>query len=84
MSVKNWMVCYFQNRRILGPVYNNEKENWRILILSIPIFLPPTYSPTHIYFGWERGWWIICNYPTVKKEKNRNRTERVQPALSGG
>jgi hypothetical protein len=24
---KNWKVC----RRILGPVYDNEKENWRIL-----------------------------------------------------
>jgi len=23
-------------RRILGPVYNNEKENWRILTHSLP------------------------------------------------
>jgi hypothetical protein len=44
-----------------------------ILTLSNPIFLPPAYSPALIYFGWERGWWITCNYPTVLKEKNRNR-----------
>jgi hypothetical protein len=43
------------------------------LTLSNPIFLPPAYSPALIYFGRERGWWITCNYPTVLKEKNRNR-----------
>jgi hypothetical protein len=45
------------------------------LTLSDPIFLPPAYSPALIYFGWERGWWITCNYPTVLKEKilKRNR-----------
>jgi hypothetical protein len=43
------------------------------LALSNPIFLPPAYSPALIYFGQERGWWITCNYPTVLKEKNRNR-----------
>jgi hypothetical protein len=42
------------------------------LTLSNPMFLPPAYSPALIYFGRERGWWIICNYPTVLKEKNRN------------
>jgi hypothetical protein len=41
--------------------------------LSNPILLPPAYSPALIYFGRERGWWITCNYPTVLKEKNRNR-----------
>jgi len=41
-----------------------------ILTFSNPIFLPTAYSPTLIYFGWERGWWITCNYPTVLKEKN--------------
>jgi hypothetical protein len=40
---------------------------------SNPIFLPPAYSPAPIYFGRERGWWITCNYPTVLKDKNRNR-----------
>jgi hypothetical protein len=45
-----------------------------MLTLYNPIFLPPTYSPALIYFGWERGWWITCNYPTVLKEKNRNST----------
>jgi len=40
------------------------------LTLSNPIFLPTTYSPALIYIGWERGWWITCNYPTVLKEKN--------------
>jgi hypothetical protein len=43
------------------------------LTLSNPIFLPPAYSLALIYFGWERGWWITCNYPTVLKEKKRNR-----------
>jgi hypothetical protein len=43
------------------------------LTLSNPIFLPPEYSPALIYFGWQRGRWITCNYPTVLKEKNRSR-----------
>jgi hypothetical protein len=42
------------------------------LTLSSPIFLPPVYSPTIIYFGRERGWCVTCNYPTVLKEKNIN------------
>jgi hypothetical protein len=42
------------------------------LTLSNTIFLPPAYSPALIYFGRERGWWITC-YPTVLKDKNRNR-----------
>jgi hypothetical protein len=37
------------------------------------LFLPPTYFPALIYFGRERGWRITFNYPTVLKEKNRNR-----------
>jgi hypothetical protein len=57
------------------------KKSIRNLTLSNPIFLPPAYSPALVYFGRERGWWITCNYPTVLKEKNRN---RVQPALSVG
>jgi len=40
------------------------------LTLSNPFFLPTAYSPALICFGWERGWWITCNYPTVLKEKN--------------
>jgi hypothetical protein len=47
-----------------------------VLTLSNPIFLPPAYSPALIYFGWERCWWIICNYPTVLKEKNSNRNRK--------
>jgi hypothetical protein len=43
------------------------------LTLSNPIFLPPAYFPALIYFGWERGWWVTCNYPPVLKEKNINR-----------
>jgi hypothetical protein len=54
-------------------IYDNEKGNWRTLTLSNPIFLPPLYSPALVYFGRERGWWITCNYPTVLKEKIRNR-----------
>jgi hypothetical protein len=45
----------------------------QLLTLSNPIFLPPAYFPALIYFVWERGWSITCNYPTVLKEKNRNR-----------
>jgi hypothetical protein len=37
---------------------------------SNPIFLPTAYSPALICFGREKGWWIICNYATVLKEKN--------------
>jgi hypothetical protein len=40
------------------------------LTLSNPIFPPTAYSPALICFGQERGWWIICNYPTVLKERN--------------
>jgi hypothetical protein len=40
------------------------------LKLSNPIFLPTAYSPALICFGWERGWWITCNFPEVLKEKN--------------
>jgi hypothetical protein len=46
------------------------------LTLSNPTFLPPTYSPTLIYFQQERGWWITCNYTTVLKEKNINRNRK--------
>jgi len=45
-------------------------KQWIQLTLSNPIFLPTAYSPALTYFGWERGWWITCNYPTVLKEKN--------------
>jgi hypothetical protein len=40
------------------------------LTLSNPIFLPTAHTPALIHFGWERGWWITCNYPTVLKEQN--------------
>jgi hypothetical protein len=52
---------------------NNEylhEDQYTILTLSSPIFLPTIYSPALICFGRERGWWITCNYPTVLKEKN--------------
>jgi hypothetical protein len=42
---------------------------------SDPIFLPTAYSPALICFGWERGRWITCNYPTVLKEKNMEKQE---------
>jgi hypothetical protein len=51
------------------------QRNSSTLTLSNPIFLPPAYSPTLIYFGRERGLWVTCNYPTVLKEKNMNRNE---------
>jgi hypothetical protein len=54
------------------------------LTLSNPIFLPHAHPPTLIYFGWERGCWITCNYPTVLKHMACRETERVQPALSVG
>jgi hypothetical protein len=50
-----------------------QNQNKIPLTLSNPISLPPANSPALIYFGRERGWWITCNYPTVLKEKNRNR-----------
>jgi hypothetical protein len=43
------------------------------LTLSNPILLPTTYSPAVICFGRESGWWITCNYPTVLKEKIREK-----------
>jgi hypothetical protein len=46
------------------------------LTLSNPIFLPTAYSPTLIYFGRERGWWVTCNYHTVFKEKNTKRNRK--------
>jgi hypothetical protein len=47
---------------------------------SNPTFLQPTYSPVLIYFGRERVWWVICNnYPTVLKEKKRNRKSTACP-----
>jgi hypothetical protein len=52
---------------------HTQEHSQKHLTLSNPIFLPPAYSPALIYFGWERSWWITCNYPTVLKEKNRNR-----------
>jgi hypothetical protein len=57
----------------------NEKSipgSFHSLALSNPIFLPPTYSPALIHFGRERGWWVTCNYPTVLKQKNRNRNSK--------
>jgi hypothetical protein len=43
------------------------------LTLSNPIFLPTAYSPALICFGRERGWPITCNYPTVLKEKSKEK-----------
>jgi hypothetical protein len=54
----------------------SQRFSWS-LILSIPIFLPPAYSPALIYFGRERGWWITCNYPTVLKKKYINRNRKI-------
>jgi hypothetical protein len=53
-----------------------------LLTLSNPIFLPPTYSPALIYFGRERGWWITCNYPTVLKEKNKQKKYNLRYLLA--
>jgi hypothetical protein len=47
-------------------------KRWH-LTFSNQIFLAPAYSPALISFGWKRGWWVTCNYPTVLKEKNINR-----------
>jgi hypothetical protein len=51
--------------------HKKKKKSKNILILSNPIFLPPAYSPALIYFGRERGWWITCNYPSFKREKQK-------------
>jgi hypothetical protein len=42
-----------------------------VLTLSNQIFLPPAYTPALTYFGRERGWWITCNYPSFKREKQK-------------
>jgi hypothetical protein len=55
-----------------------------VLTFSNPIFLPTAYFPALICFGWERGWKITCNYPTVLNEKNMEKQKVVQPALSVG
>jgi hypothetical protein len=31
ISTRTGIFCYCMQNRILGPVYNHEKENWRIL-----------------------------------------------------
>jgi hypothetical protein len=58
---------------VTGKIRGKTKWIFMFLTLSNPIFLPPAYSPAHICFGRERGWWITCNYPTVLKEQNINR-----------
>jgi hypothetical protein len=55
---------------------DQKKVKLKPLTLSNPIFLPPAYSPALIYFGWERGWWITCNYPTVLKRKNNKQKQK--------
>jgi hypothetical protein len=35
--------------------------------------MPTAYCPALICFVRERGWWITCNYPTVLKEKNKEK-----------
>jgi hypothetical protein len=32
--------------------------------------------PSSYLFWAGKGWWVTCNYPTVLKEKNRNRKNR--------
>jgi hypothetical protein len=33
--------------------------------------------PSYYLFWTGKGWWITCNYPTVLKEKNRNRKSTI-------
>jgi hypothetical protein len=55
-------------------MFRNSVEKYRVVLtLSNPVFLSPAYSPALIYFGRESGWWVTYNYPTVLKERNRNR-----------
>jgi hypothetical protein len=58
-----------RNVLVVPPLEKNQEQ----LTLSNPIFLPTAYSPVLICFGRERRWWITCNYPTVLKEKNREK-----------
>jgi hypothetical protein len=60
--------CPITSIEIMSTLYQVPEA--RRLTLSNPIFLPPAYYPTLIYFGRKRGWWVTCNYPTVLKEKN--------------
>jgi hypothetical protein len=64
--VAGWGICGFEFSRFSCTV-NLVRQS---LTLSNPIFLPTAYSLALICFGQERGWWIICKYPTVLKEKN--------------
>jgi hypothetical protein len=52
------------------------------LTLSNPIFLPPAYSPALIYFGRERGWWVTCNYPSFKREKQKQKEYNLRYLLA--
>jgi hypothetical protein len=54
-------------------IYKLPAVDKTVLTLSNPIFLPPAYPPALMYFGRERDWWVTCNYPTILKDKNRNR-----------
>jgi hypothetical protein len=45
--------------RPIGQSLLKVKDTRRTLTLSNPIFLPPAYSPAIIYFGLERGWWLL-------------------------
>jgi hypothetical protein len=76
LSVQNVLsYCLLSKNININPFrFSCSRRFFWSLTLSNPIFLPPTYSPALVYFGRERGWWITCNYPTVLKEKNRNRT----------
>jgi hypothetical protein len=56
-----------------GNKIDTERKVGEYLTLYNPIFLPTSYFPALIYIARERSWCITCNYPTVLKEKNRNR-----------
>ena len=53
---------------ISASVVNRLPGRW-FLTLSNPIFLPTACSPTLIYCGRERGWWITCWLKSVLHEE---------------
>jgi hypothetical protein len=66
-------ILYQNKQNLEKSAFRQTVYKWTWLTLSNPIFLPPVYSPALIYFWRERGRWVTCNFPTVLKEKNRNR-----------
>jgi hypothetical protein len=74
------LVCHQQKKKTAQSKLSQHHS--KILTLSNPIFLPLAYSPALIYFGQERGWWITCNYPSFKREKQKQKEYNLHYLLA--